>query len=36
MLESDYWTDVLALSAMTVLLRLVGYFVLRYKLKLER
>ncbi|XP_043199881.1 ATP-binding cassette sub-family G member 1-like [Amphibalanus amphitrite] len=36
MLESDYWTDVLALSVMTVLLRLVGYFVLRYKLKLER
>ena len=36
MQDADYWTDVLALSLMTVLLRLVGYFVLRYKLKLER
>lgn len=36
LLNGSYWVDVLALSVMTVLLRLIGYFVLRFKLKLER
>ncbi|XP_037085411.1 ATP-binding cassette sub-family G member 1-like [Pollicipes pollicipes] len=36
MLDADYWTDVAVLCAMTVCLRLIGYFVLRWKLKMER
>ena len=36
MLDSEYWVDVAVLSGMTVGLRVLGYFVLRWKLRMER
>ncbi|KAF0308414.1 ATP-binding cassette sub-family G member 4 [Amphibalanus amphitrite] len=36
MLDSSYWVDVAVLAGMTVGLRLLGYFVLRWKLRMER
>ena len=35
MLDADYWTDVAILGGMIVGLRLLGYFVLRWKLRME-